>query len=76
MNRKLHNSLIASLTSGMVLAVILLAAAPADSSPAQPSSLMANGPTQPAQTDAPARRAAMRLTQSVRMPFFSFSPRS
>lgn len=82
MNRKLHNSLMAALASGALFVIALLASTPAPT--AAPASLAQNSPGRDAALaglgpglDVPATRATTRTPrQSVRMPFFSFSPRS
>ncbi|MCR6495976.1 hypothetical protein LJB71_06915 [Thermomonas sp. S9] len=82
MNRKLHNSLMAALASSALFVIALLASTPATSS--APASLAQDAPLQDAALaglapalDAPAARTGTRpLRQSVRMPFFSFAPRS
>lgn len=82
MNRKLHNSLMAALASSALFVIALLASTPA--TPSAPASLAQDAPLQdtalaglaPALDAPPARGAARTPRQSVRMPFFSFSPRS
>ena len=86
MNRKLHNSLMAVVSSSALLVVGLLAAVPAQQSLVpQPMVALAIGEAAPADgtplvdqadstTEAPRRQARFR-GQSVQMPFFSFVPR-
>lgn len=84
MNRKLHNSLMAVVSSSALLVVGLLAAVPAQQSLVpQPMIAIAeaaatDGTPLADQTegnaDAPRRQARSR-GQSVQMPFFSFVPR-
>jgi len=86
MNRKLHNSLMAVISSSALLVVGLLAAVPAQQSlapqaieiriveaaPADATPLVDSADST---TEAPRRQARFR-GQSVQMPFFSFVPRS
>lgn len=85
MNRKLHNSLMAVVSSSALLVVGLLAAVPAQQSLVpQPMIALAIAEAAPADgtlvdeanstTEAPRRQARFR-GQSVQMPFFSFVPR-
>ncbi len=83
MNRKLHNSLIAALTSGSLLVFALLIGTPADrlEGSASPfASTVADTTTANAATTRTHLRTASagaplhRTRQSVRMPFFSFLP--
>jgi len=85
MNRKLHNSLMAVVSSSALLVVGLLAAVPAQQSLVpQPMIALAVAEAAPADgilvdeadstTEAPRRQARFR-GQSVQMPFFSFVPR-
>ena len=85
MNRKLHNSLMAVVSSSALLVVGLLAAVPAQQSLVpQPMIALAVPEAAPADatlgdeadstTEAPRRQARFR-GQSVQMPFFSFVPR-
>ena len=85
MNRKLHNSLMAVVSSSALLVVGLLAAVPAQQSLVpQPMIALAIAEAAPAgdplvdeadgNTPAPHRQARFR-GQSVQMPFFSFVPR-
>ena len=85
MNRKLHNSLMAVVSSSALLVVGLLAAVPAQQSLVpQPMIALAIAEAAPADatlvdeadstTEAPRRQAPFR-GQSVQMPFFSFVPR-
>lgn len=85
MNRKLHNSLMAVVSSSALLVVGLLAAVPAQQSLVpQPMVALAIAEAAPADstladeadstTEAPRRQARFR-GQSVQMPFFSFVPR-
>jgi len=86
MNRKLHNSLMAVVSSSALLVVGLLAAVPAQQS-LVPQSMIAQAIAEAApaeniplvdqvdgSTEAPRRQARFR-GQSVQMPFFSFVPR-
>lgn len=86
MNRKLHNSLMAVVSSSALLVVGLLAAVPAQQS-LVPQSMIAHAIAEAApaeniplvdqadgSTEAPRRQARFR-GQSVQMPFFSFVPR-
>ena len=87
MNRKLHNSLMAVISSSALLVVGLLAAVPAQQSLVPPPMItLASAEAVPADvslladeddrtTEAPRRQARFR-GQSVQMPFFSFVPRS
>ena len=87
MNRKLHNSLMAVISSSALLVVGLLAAVPAQQSLVpEPRIALASAEAAPADvsllvdeadrtTEAPRRQARFR-GQSVQMPFFSFVPRS
>lgn len=85
MNRKLHNSLMAVVSSSALLVVGLLAAVPAQQS-LVPQHMIAIVEAAPADasilvdkaqgtTEAPRRQPRSR-GQSVQMPFFSFVPRS
>ena len=86
MNRKLHNSLMAVVSSSALLVVGLLAAVPAQQSLVpQPMIALAIAEAAPAEDSAlvdeadgniqaPHRQARFR-GQSVQMPFFSFVPR-
>lgn len=85
MNRKLHNSLMAVVSSSALLVVGLLAAVPAQQSLA-PQTMISIAEAAPAEgaalvdnsqgtTQVPRRQARSR-GQSVQMPFFSFVPRS
>ena len=85
MNRKLHNSLMAVVSSSALLVVGLLAAVPAQQS-LVPQSMIAHaiaeaapaddtlGDEADSTTEAPRRQVRFR-GQSVQMPFFSFVPR-
>lgn len=85
MNRKLHNSLMAVVSSSALLVVGLLAAVPAQQS-LVPQTMIALAVVEAAPadatlvdeadstTEAPRRQARFR-GQSVQMPFFSFVPR-
>lgn len=76
MNRKLHNTLMAMLTSSALLVVTLLASTPA--APETRSQTLAATTSQAAGVGevSPAARVSHGVTrrtyQSVRMPFFSF----
>lgn len=88
MNRKLHNSLMAVITCSALLVTALLASVPADSQPMPPAlaGTLANRAgtglkaSQASSTEAlpehTGRTTARHAQQSLRMPFFSFSPRS
>ena len=86
MNRKLHNSLMAVVSSSALLVVGLLAAVPAQQSlvphpmialavaEAAPADVTPRIDEADSSTEAPRRQARFR-GQSVQMPFFSFVPR-
>ena len=80
MNRKLHNSLMAVVSSSALLVVGLLAAVPAQQSLA-PHSVIVIADATPVDgaslddDEAPRRKSHAR-GQTVQMPFFSFVPRS
>ncbi|WP_256644963.1 hypothetical protein [Thermomonas paludicola] len=88
MNRKLHNSLMAVITCSALLVTALLASVPADSQPmpqalAGPLARGAHADLEASQArsaealpEHPGRATARHAQQSLRMPFFSFSPRS
>ncbi|WP_240125208.1 hypothetical protein [Thermomonas alba] len=82
MNRKLHNSLMAALTSSALLISVLLVSTSANPAPVSPAQAAAR-PTPPASvvamralTVSTSQAAIPRPRHSLRMPFFSFSPRS
>lgn len=70
MNRKLHNSLMALTTSGVMLLVALFASLPA--TPAAPGDSSSVAQTAAAPHNQTLRGPSRRTLQSVRMPFFSF----
>lgn len=78
MNRKLHNSLTALLSSGAVLATLLLVSSSAASLSTEAAELSALRHAEPAAENAEASARAVKraVHQSIRIPFFSFSPRS
>ena len=76
MNRKLHNTLMAMLTSSALLVVTLLASTPA-APETRPQPLVATSSQQDGLGEATptahlGHGAKRRIDQSVRMPFFSF----
>ena len=75
MNRKLHNSLTAALTSCALLVVALLFSAPVESTADMLPGIASGDTAAITAPPLPARshhRLARRSYQSVRMPFFSF----